>query len=149
MTEDIAQHLQNHGVRPTAVRILVWRTLAKFDFAFALSDLEGALPTVDRSTLFRSLTLFSDKQLLHILDDGSGQHKYCICQEHEHCDCDHGDDPHHHHIECQHVHFTCTKCGHTFCLKQQHIPHVSVPDGFEVQSISYVIQGLCAHCRKK
>lgn len=152
MVESIAQHLEKHGVRATAVRILVWRTLVNLDYAFSLSDLETLLPSVDRSTLFRALTLFSDKEMLHIIDDGSGQHKYCVCQEHGTCAeedlcCHEGKtEEHHHHEECQHVHLTCLKCGKTFCLKQQQIPMVEVPEGFEVKHISYIIQGICPRC---
>ena len=154
MTEEIALHLENHGVRATAVRILVWRTLAKLDFAFALSDLEALLPSVDRSTIFRALTLFADKEMLHVIEDGSGQHKYCVCQEHGTCveedGCCQEDHCHdHHHEECQHVHLTCLKCGKTFCLKQQKIPMVEVPEGFEIRHISYIIQGICPHCAHK
>ena len=86
MNDEIAQHLQNHDVRPTAVRIMIWKTLRDFDYAFPMADLEGLLPTVDRSTIFRALTLFVDHDLLHTLDDGSGEKKYCICLEHQHCD---------------------------------------------------------------
>lgn len=150
MVEEIAQHLENHGVRPTAIRILVWRTLVKFDYAFALSDLEAILPSVDRSTLFRALTQFSEHELLHVIDDGSGQHKYCVCQKHENCaehdHCCHEEHELHSHEECQHVHLTCLKCGKTFCLKQQQIPMVEVPEGFEVKHISYIIQGICPRC---
>ena len=119
--------LVEHGIRPTAVRILVLRTLLAFDYVFSLSDLEGALPTVDRSTLFRAINLFVDGQLLHTVDDGSGQQKYCV-----------------HHS--QHVHLACTVCGRTICLEDQAIPQVAVPEGFEVQHVSYVIHGVCAHC---
>ena len=64
MNEEIAQHLQNHNVRPTAVRIMIWKTLKDFDYAFPMADLEGLLPTVDRSTIFRALTLFVENDLL-------------------------------------------------------------------------------------
>ena len=64
MNDEIAQHLQNHDVRPTAVRIMIWKTLRDFDYAFPMADLEGLLPTVDRSTIFRALTLFVDHDLL-------------------------------------------------------------------------------------
>jgi len=151
MNDEIAQHLQNHDVRPTAVRILIWRTLKRFDYAFAMGDLEGVLPTVDRSTLFRALTLFAEKGLLHTLDDGTGEKKYCLCCEHEHCDhggadmecgCDE-----HHHAACEHVHLTCTVCGRTYCLKDERIPQVNVPEGFLVQQIQYIVHGICAKCR--
>ena len=66
MNDEIAQHLQNHDVRPTAVRIMIWKTLRDFDYAFPMADLEGLLPTVDRSTIFRALTLFVDHDLLSV-----------------------------------------------------------------------------------
>ena len=130
MQDNIEQYLEEKGVRPTAVRILVWRALLQFDYVFALADVEGALPTVDRSTLFRALSLFVEKDLLHTVDDGSGQQKYCL-------------------LPSQHVHLTCTKCGRTICLEDQAIPSVPIPEGFEVQRISYIIQGVCAHCAHK
>lgn len=141
--EQIAKLLQEHSIRATAVRIMIWRTLQAFDYAFALSDLEGILPTVDRSTIFRALTLFTDKELLHPLDDGSGQQKYCVCCEEEH-ECD----GHHHHLHCEHVHITCTKCGHTYCLKNEQIPQVTVPEGFQIHHVQYVIQGICPRCAR-
>ncbi|MBR0038100.1 MAG: transcriptional repressor [Bacteroidales bacterium] len=130
MNDSIELLFRQHGVRPTAIRVLVWRTLSKLDFAFALSDLEGLLPTVDRSTLFRALSLFVENDLLHVLDDGSGQQKYCIHQN-------------------QHVHLSCTVCGKTICLEDEVIPEVHVPEGFEVQHITYIIQGVCAGCAHK
>ena len=160
MTNDqIVEHLQHHDVRPTAVRILIWRTLLSFDYAFALADLEGVLPTVDRSTLFRALTLFAQHDLLHPLDDGSGQQKYCICDADEdacHChecvpmgveaDADAHAERHHHHAQCEHVHLTCVKCGRTYCLKNEQIPQVEVPEGFRILHVQYVIQGVCPRC---
>lgn len=154
MHDEIAQHLQNHDVRPTAVRIMTWKTLREFDYAFSLSDLEVALPTVDKSTLFRALCLFVEHDLLHPLDDGSGEKKYCICVEHAHCDHDghdcecSQDTAHHHHDMCEHVHLTCTRCGRTYCLKEERIPQVTVPEGFLIESVQYVIHGICAKCRR-
>lgn len=147
--DEIAIFLEQHDIRPTAVRILVWRTLLDYDFAFALADLEGSLPTVDRSTLFRALTLFAEKEMLHIIDDGSGQHKYCVCldEDNDH-HCDHHHDCHHHDL-CQHVHFTCTHCGRTFCIKDQHIPLVPLPKGFVIEHVNYIVHGICSKCSKR
>ncbi len=166
MNELIAQHLQNHDVRPTAVRILIWKTIQHLDYAFPMAVIEGLLPTVDRSTIFRALTLFVEHDLLHPLDDGSGEKKYCICLEHEDCDheghdkqCSHicldaslGYDQreqhcdHHHHERCQHVHLTCSVCGKTYCLKNERIPEVHVPEGFQVERVQYIIHGICPKC---
>ena len=75
--------LRQAGVRLTAVRLLVWRNIRHgFSDAFSLADLESKLPTVDRSTLFRTLTILADAHLLHETDDGSGSQKYCLTNVH-------------------------------------------------------------------
>ena len=132
------QSLEKAGIRVTAVRLLIWREIRhSFTGAFGLSDLEDALPTVDRSTLYRTLTLLSEKHLLHDIDDGSGSHKYCVC---------HHDDTRH----CQgHVHLTCRVCHKTFCLTDTVIPRVTLPDGFVVEETEYVVKGICSACVAK
>ena len=47
----------SHNIRPTAVRQLVWREIQHIDYAFSLADVEDLLPTVDRSSIFRTLAL--------------------------------------------------------------------------------------------
>ena len=145
------QALEQAGVRITAVRLLVWRTLRnECRGAFTLADLESLLPTVDRSTLFRTLvTLTAGKDgaivcsklvtlteahLLHHIDDGSGKQKYCVC---------HVDDTR----QCMgHVHLTCDVCHRTFCLEQVPIPPVMLPAGFLPHETEYIIRGVCATC---
>ena len=62
--------LKARDIRPTALRVLILRTMAGFDRAFSLADLEEELDTVDKSTLFRTLTLFLAHHLVHGIDDG-------------------------------------------------------------------------------
>ena len=130
--------LANAGIKITAVRAMIWKQVRHHtDGVFSLADLEEAMPTVDHSTLFRTLTLFSDAHLLHNVDDGSGSQKYCVC---------HHDDTRH----CTgHVHMTCRVCHSTVCLTDVKIPQVPLPDGFEVEETEYVIKGVCPKCRRK
>lgn len=137
-TKTIEQILQNHGVRPTAVRTLIYRTAAAHDNTFSLNDLENELLTVDKSTIFRTLTLFAEHHLLHETEDGSGSKKYCVC--HRDHDCA---------LEERHVHFYCERCRRTFCLDNTYIPSVNLPDGFEASDAEYVIKGLCAKCARR
>ena len=132
------QVLEQAGLRVTAVRMLVWRTLHhELHDAFSLADLEEALPTVDRSTLFRTLVSLTDAHLLHEIDDGSGAQKYCVC---------HHDDTRH----CMgHVHLTCVRCHRTFCLPNVAIPSVPLPEGFTPEETEYVVKGVCNHCAMK
>lgn len=129
--------LQSHGVQPTAVRLLIWRKLQQRRDAFSLGDIEMDLPTVNRSTIFRALRLFTDQKLLHEVDDGTGFCKYCICHCHDN-DHRHG-----------HVHFACTKCQRTFCIDHVEIPVVTLPEGFEPEEAEYVIKGICPECKSR
>lgn len=125
-----------HGIRMTAVRKLVWRAIHNFTHdAFSLLDIEAKMPHMDRSSIFRALRLFSEHHLLHEIDDGSGFQKYCLCR------CDNG-------VHMGHVHFTCTECGHTFCLEDIAIPQISIPEEFEVEEMEFVVKGKCNKCRK-
>ena len=132
------QTLQQAGIHLTAVRLLIWREIRRsFGDAFSLSDLESRLPTVDRSTIFRTLTLLSQAHLLHDIDDGSGSQKYCVC---------HHDDTR----ICQgHVHLTCLKCHRTYCLPNLRIPPVPLPEGFLPEETEYVVKGICPKCNQR
>lgn len=126
--------LEDAGIRVTAVRLLIWKTInTQTSGAFSLLDLEKAMSTVDRSTIFRTLTIFAEKKLLHTVDDGSGMQKYCVC----HC----SDEEHH-----GHIHLTCTICHETFCLEKVKIPTVPIPKGWSIQESEYVIKGICPKC---
>ena len=128
--EDFCLHkLVLRDIRPTAIRVLVLRTL-----------LEAQLDSVDTSTIFRTLTLVLSHHLFHGVDDGSGTLKYAVCDDS--CQCA---------VEDQHMHFCCECCHKTFCVKSIHIPSVQLPPGFIQTGANYVIKGLCAACalRKK
>ena len=112
----------SHNIRPTAVRQLVWREIQHIDYAFSLADVEDLLPTVDRSSIFRTLTLFEEHDLLHGFEDGSGHRKFCLCLDHD----EHGN---HHH--CHHVHNgSSTRCQASSWLLQWSteipVPHQEV-----------------------
>ena len=151
MAKQAEKLLKHHGVRPTAIRLLIWKQIQNTEHPFALGDMELWLDSVDKSTIFRTLTLFEEQGLLHGLDDGSGQKKYCRCdeaclcvdKEHEH------EHMHDNHMGCNHAHAYCTQCQRTFCIRTEHIPLVKMPDGFEVTDINYVVRGICAECQKK
>ncbi len=131
------QSLENAGIRVTANRLLIWRKVRHdFQGAFSLANLEEALPTLDRSTIFRTLTLLSEAHLLHDIDDGSGSQKYCVCHHDDTRQC------------LGHVHLTCRICHRTFCLTNIKIPQVELPEGFVAEETEYVVKGLCPDCAR-
>ena len=64
--------LKHRDIRPTATRLLILREMMRGDEAVSLPDLERYLPTVDKSTISRTLSLFLLNRLVHVIDDGSG-----------------------------------------------------------------------------
>jgi Fur family ferric uptake transcriptional regulator len=134
---DYAGVLNRHGIRLTAVRLLVFQAMDCFENTFSLADLTEALDSVDKSTVFRTLTLFAQHHLVHEIEDGSGSTKYCLCHNDHEC-----------RVEELHCHFYCEGCHKTFCLEHTHIPVVRYPEGFELHRIDYLLKGLCPECRK-
>jgi Fur family ferric uptake transcriptional regulator len=131
------ERLEARGIKPTAIRLLVFRAMLDHPQTFSLSDMEGKLDTIDKSTLFRTIALFHEKRLIHSIDDGSGSVKYSVCNSH--CTCSLND---------LHVHFYCNRCEKTFCLENISIPAVQLPPGFLLDSVNFVLKGLCTHCSK-
>ncbi len=76
----IDNRMQSHGVRPTAVRNLILSVLDNATHPISALDIETSLDTVDRSSITRALSLFVEKGLIHIIDDGSSSAKYEVCR---------------------------------------------------------------------
>lgn len=137
------QSLTAKDIRPTAMRILVYKVMQESKVALALSDIEhtfeaptGKASGADRTTLYRTLKTFEDKGIVHQIDDGTGVIKYALCEPG--CQCDIEQD--------LHLHFHCTQCDETVCLTDRKIPHINLPDGFTAQDANLVVKGVCDHC---
>ncbi|MBR5652744.1 MAG: transcriptional repressor [Prevotella sp.] len=130
--------LEHRDIKPTATRLLILREMYRGDETVSLPELERLLPTIDKSTISRTLTLFLLHRLIHAVDDGSGSLKYAVCADD--CDCT---------VDDEHTHFFCTACRRTFCLKHLQVPVVPLPDGFILESVNYVLKGLCPECSEK
>ena len=137
-SEECSQLLEAHGVKPTANRIVVVKALAAAERPMSLTELEYKILSIDKSGVFRALTLFREHHLVHVLEDGGDGVRYELCLSHD----EHQED------DDQHVHFYCEHCHRTFCLPATPIPPVSLPDGYFMQSINYMVKGLCPECGK-
>lgn len=127
--------LEEHGVKPTPNRLLVARALASAGRPLSLMELETCLETIDKSAVFRTLMTFKDAHLVHVLEDSGDGVRYELCHSHHE---DHDDDVH--------VHFYCVKCHKTYCLEDIPVPPVSVPEGYDAESVSYLLKGVCPDC---
>lgn len=137
-SQDIISRLESKGIRPTANRILVMKTLMGEQNPQSLSNLERKMVSMDKSSIFRTLTLFLEHDVVHAFEDGRGVFCYELCEEKGACDHHDG-----------HIHFYCESCQRSFCMEDIHIPSFELPEGFYPHSISFVIKGECPECRKK
>lgn len=133
--------LEECGIKPTANRILVCRTLEEAGRPLSLTELEDSISSIDKSGIFRVLKLFSHNHFVHVIEDGSGGTRYELCHSADHS--------HIHDDEDLHPHFYCLNCRQTFCLHDTPLPYVNLPEGFSQSSRNYVIKGLCPKCTKK
>ena len=94
-SENIEHILESKWIKPTSNRILVMRELMKATNPLSLADLEILLGfTLDKASIFRVIELFAEKDMVHVIEDGSRSLKYELC----HSDTRYS-------IPDQHIHF--------------------------------------------
>ena len=122
--------LEEHHIKPTANRLIVLRTLDGAGRPMSLTELEYKILTIDKSGIFRTLSLFREQHLVHVIEDGGDGVRYELCHSHD----DEVDDD-------LHVHF--------YCLDHIPVPGIDLPEGFIMSSVNYMVKGICPHCAYK
>lgn len=133
----IDKFLIDNDIKPTPNRILVLRQLMSASHPVSLADIEAALDTMDKASIFRVLELLAEKEIVHLIEDGSRSLKYELCTNLGH-----------HDIHDHHVHFYCERCKETFCFKEVHVPVIEMPEGFRAHAVNYMLKGICPKCAK-
>ncbi|MDO4770612.1 Fur family transcriptional regulator [Porphyromonas sp.] len=133
--DELADLFGQEGVRPTALRELIYTTIARSDEALSLGDIEIRLSTVDKSTISRTLHLLETVGVIHHINDGSGAVKYAVSQIDT-------DEPH----NAPHAHFYCIRCGKTVCIDHILPPPIELPKGYTAQAFNMIVRGICPSC---
>lgn len=130
--------LRDHGFRLTSPRWLVWSVLRSANGHLTAEEIAGRVheadPTINISSIYRSLTLFEDLDLVresHLGIDDSARWEIA-----------HPDD---------HFHLVCRKCGsvdhHVGELVDQIRTHLGEHHAFGVDNIDLVVTGVCGDCQ--
>ncbi|MGY4385779.1 Fur family ferric uptake transcriptional regulator [Pedobacter sp. UYP24] len=131
--------LRNNKLKNTKQRVMVLDEIAANDLAVSQPELEKKFgKDIDRVTLYRILSIYEDKGILHKILDHNGTANYAVCSSN--CSSDKHQD--------EHLHFNCTNCSGIYCLNIA-IPHVSMPKGFTANTINLIAYGICDRCNKK
>lgn len=136
MTHPQEDTLIARQITPTPMRLLVLDVLQRHPAALSLADVELLLGHAYRITVHRTLKTFTEKGLVHRIEDGSGAVKFALCEP--------GCPPEHH--QDLHVHFFCTRCRETSCLPTVMVPVIALPGAYQVQETSLVMKGLYENC---
>ena len=127
--------LEQHGIKLTANRILIAKIMSSLDYPVSMRELETMLLTMDKSSIFRTLSHFKSHHLVHQLEDGNDIVRYELCHSlNKETD------------EDIHVHFYCEHCHRTFCLNEIPVPQVNLPTGYRQTAVNYMIKGICPDC---
>lgn len=135
---NIISLLKEKGLRLTGGRVEILGVLHDAQAALSHAEIKNKLSTpLDRITTYRTLLSFKRKGLvLAIPDPQSGITKYCLNKPE---------------LPVYHAHFKCKDCHVLTCLPldAERMASISIPAEYVVHTYFFVLEGLCARCRKK
>jgi Fur family ferric uptake transcriptional regulator len=130
--------LATGSLRRTQTRKDILDIFLQQEVALSEPELEKAMHgRCDRVTIYRTLSTFVEKGILHKVLDDTGAMKYALCAP----DCHESHDHRH-----DHVHFKCDICGKTSCVDEVPIPAVQLPEGYRLSGVNMLLQGTCPEC---
>lgn len=136
MTEDMVERLVAHGGRRTAARQAIAEAIAAAGSHFTADDLakdvQARLPSVNRSTIYRTLDLLEGAGVLDHVHLGHGRAVYHLAAE-------------------EHHHLVCEACEDVIELPISKLrPLMGTLDrdyGFQLDRRHFAIVGRCSRCR--
>lgn len=137
---ELRSALVEAGHRMTGPRLAVWDVVASSDSHLTAEEIAEAVrdadPTVNLSSIYRSLALFTDLGLVRESNLGSN--------EATHWELAHPDEQ---------FHLKCVSCGrvehHTGDLVSQIEQHLSEHHGFAAGQVELLVTGICSECSMK
>tara|TARA_B110000908_G_scaffold1696_1_gene2155 strand:- start:10949 stop:11335 length:387 start_codon:yes stop_codon:yes gene_type:complete len=126
--------IKNYNFRTTPFREKILSLFQSKEYALSLEEIENGLDQFDRITLYRTLKLFQDQGIIHLVNSGNIK-KYALCKE----ECTFEKHDHHHH-----VHFTCDKCQQTECIASKSLDITL--EGYQIKELELNVSGFCKNC---
>ena len=130
----VEEILHKYELKNTGCRKYILSELLDSKSALSESELKESYPDLfDRVTFYRTLKTLEDRGIIHriVLNDNSV--KYALSRPH------YGED----HL---HSHFHCSKCDEVLCLQGKTQFDVELPQGFIMNQVFVVVDGICASC---
>ena len=130
--------LESAAIRTTPARMAILEVLLKEKCPLSYREVAERLSgEQDRVTLYRTLSLFLKKEIVHRVMDMKGTWRFCA------------HDPNLPGCPGDHPHFACQVCGRMECLMDHSLPYLDVEPGAVVEGKHMVVYGICRKCAKK
>lgn len=137
--KEINQLLKPYRLKLTLPRLKVLEIFLSNDKAVTYTELLQLTEQVfDRVTIYRTLKVFEDTGIIHRIVGVNSSVNYALSVISD------KKKPYQ-----QHLHFSCTKCHGVYCLDDQVVPSITLPDIYEVHSLSMIMVGTCRNCNEK
>ncbi len=132
------QRISEAGYKVTAARRalvdLILRRSSYFSAADIWEDVQNLAPGVGRATVFRTLDLLTEMQMVGKIHVSDGYHPYVVCQGH-----------HHHHM-------ICSNCGTTSdfdeCTLNELLQQLEHQTHFRIRGHWLEVFGVCESCQQ-
>ncbi len=133
-----ADTINSKGIRPSVQRIAIYKYVCEHKTHPTVDTIYSALspgfPTLSRTTVYNTLHLFSENNLVQSIKIEDDEIRY-----------DGNMAPH--------LHFKCSKCGKVYDIfDSKYLPQFNMkcielmPKGFSVEHMQACIWGLCSDC---
>jgi Fur family ferric uptake transcriptional regulator len=137
--ESVTAALDRAGVRVTDARRVVADLVSEQSGHFTANDLLAVAAarhlSVGRASVFRTLELLTDLELIERLDLPTGEHVYVACER-----------AHHHHV-------ICSRCRRSVEIDDAGIGavlrRIAAETGFAIDDHRLEVFGLCPDCRRR
>lgn len=125
--------LQKHCLKKTKLRLALLNCFIKAKHAQSYAAIKKSLGVeIDKSTLYRNLSVFEQAGIIHRINDQSGVAKYAFGKAHGH--------------DGNHAHFVCENCQMVYCMEDAMTTQISVPKGFKKKAVQTIVKGICSDC---
>lgn len=128
----IAEQLSNSGVKPSIARIHIYNYLLKsknhptVDTIY--SDLISEIPTLSKTTVYNTLKVFMEANLVKALNLYENEKRYDI-------------------IDDNHSHFVCEKCDKIYDIPYKDTDLLPVGyNDFKIKEKQILLKGICGKC---
>jgi Fur family ferric uptake transcriptional regulator len=134
MKEDLKTKLKRRQISVTKARLVILEAFLQAKEALTPNSfLNNTMPQLNRITVFRTLNLFVEKNIILRIPAANGVNRYLLLQT----------------LSSVHSNFVCRGCKNVTQLKTLIRPKIKLPKGFKQQNMEIMIGGLCNSCKSR